>query len=183
MVVVRILNTASLGLYQMAYKIAMLPITEVADVIARVTFPIYAKISGDKVRLKKAFYKTIAATVLFSLPIIILFILFPREIVFVILGEKWLGVVGVFQILVFFGLARAVTSPALILLLALKRQDIVAKISMFTFILLAITIVPFVLNWGIIGAGISSVIASIIVLPFAYYSALKYFSIKNNEEN
>lgn len=176
MVVVRILNTTSLGLYQMAYKIAMLPITEVADVIARVTFPVYAKISGDKERLKKAFLKTITATVLFSLPIIIVFILLPREIILFILGEKWLGAVGVFQVLVFFGFARAVTSPALILLLSLKRQDIVAKISLFTFLIMAITIVPFVIKWGIVGAGVSSTIASVIVLPFAYYYALKYFS-------
>lgn len=176
MVVVKLLNTSSLGLYQMAYKIAMLPITEVADVISRVTFPVYAKISGDKDRLKKAFYKTITATILFSLPIILIFVIFPREIVLTILGKEWIGAVGVFQVLVFFGLARAVTSPALILLLALKRQDIVAKVSLLTFLLMAVTIVPFVSHWGIVGAGFSSVIASIIALPFAYYPALKYFS-------
>lgn len=176
MVVVRLLNTTSLGLYQMAYKISMLPITEVADVIARVTFPVYTKISGDSQRLKKAFYKTIFATILFSLPIIFIFIIFPNEIVLIILGENWLGAVGAFQVLVFFGLARAITSPALILLLSLKRQDIVAKISLFTFIIMAITIVPFVINLGIVGAGISSVIASVIMLPFAYHSALKHFS-------
>ncbi len=176
MVVVKVLNTTSLGLYQMAYKIAMLPITEVADVIARVTFPVYAKISGDAKRLKKAFYKTIAATTIFSLPVILVFILFPNEIVILILGEEWIGAVAAFQILVFFGLARAITSPALILLLALKRQDLVAKISLFTFLIMAVTIVPFVVNWGIFGAGLSSVIASVIMLPFAYYCALRYFS-------
>ncbi len=163
MVVVRILNTTSLGLYQMAYKIAMLPITEVADVIARVTFPVYAKISGDTKRLKRAFYKTIGATTIFSLPIILIFILFPNEIVILILGEKWIGAVAAFQILVFFGLARAITSPALILLLALKRQDMVAKISLFTFLIMVVTIVPFVVNWGIFGAGLSSVIASVVM--------------------
>jgi len=176
MVVVRILNTTSLGLYQMAYKIAMLPITEVADVIARVTFPVYSKISGDATRLKSAFYKTVGATFLFSLPIVVMFIVFPEQIVLLILGDKWIGSVGAFQVLVFFGLARAITSPALILLLSLKRQDIVAKISMLTFLLMGITIIPFVIMWGIVGAGISSVIASVIVLPVAYYFALKYFS-------
>ncbi len=175
MVVVRLLNTTSLGLYQMAYKIAMLPITEIADVIARVTFPVYAKISGDKIRLKKAFMKTIFATTLFCIPVIILFVLFPNQIVLFVLGENWLGAVAAFQILVFFGLTRALTSPAVILLLALKRQDIVAKIAFFTFMIMAVTIVPFVSNWGIFGAGLSSVIASVIMLPFAYYFALRYF--------
>lgn len=182
MVVVRILNTSSLGLYQMAYKLAMLPITEVSDVISRVTFPVYAKISGDLSRLKKAFYRTVGVTLFFSLPIVIAFILFPETIIGFILGEKWLGAIDAFQILVFFGLARAATSPATILLLALKKQDTVAKISLFTFLIMATTIVPFVNIWGIFGAGLSSVIASVTMLPVAYYFALKGFKINHDKE-
>lgn len=178
MVIGKILNISQLGLYQMAYRIAMLPITEVADVIARVTFPVYAKISGDVDRLKKAFLKTTGMTVLFSIPIILLFLFFPSQIVAIILGDKWMAVVPAFQVLVFFGLARAITSPALILLLSVKRQDIVAKISFFTFLILAITIVPFVMKWGIVGAGISSALASVIILPFAYYKAWRLFDVK-----
>ncbi len=178
MVVVRFLNTTSLGFYQMAYKLAMLPITEVADVVGRVTFPVYARISGDKKRLKKAFYKTIAANLILSSPVVIVFIIFPNQIVLLILGEKWLGAVPAFQVLVFFGLARAVTSPATVLLLALKRQDVVAKISLGTFLLMALTIIPFVTIWGIFGAGLSSVLASVIMIPFAYYFSLRYFSDK-----
>lgn len=175
MVVVRLLNTSSLGLYQMAYKIAMLPITEVSDVIGKVTFPVYAKISGDKKRLKKAFYKTIAATLISSLPFLIIFVLFPKEIVLLILGPSWVGAVAAFQILVFFGLSRALTNPALILLLSLKKQSIVARISFLTFFFMALTIVPFVSMWGIYGAGLSSVAASILVLPISYFYTLKYF--------
>ena len=182
MVVGKILNTTSLGLYQVAYKISMVPVTEVADAIARVTFPVFAKISGDSARLKKAFLKTSGATMLFSLPIIILFVLFPREIILIILGDKWIGAVSAFQILVFFGLARALISPALILLLSLKRQDVVAKLSFFTFLIMAITIIPFVNNFGIFGAGLSSVLASVVMLPFAYILAFKNFKGNSYEK-
>lgn len=172
MAVVKILNTTSLGLYQMAYKISMLPITEVADVIARVTFPVYAKISGDKVRLRKAFVKTSFTTFVICMPAVGIFVLFPYEIVSLLLGPEWLGTVNALRILAFFGLFRALTSPALILLLSLKRQDLVAKLSLATFMLLALTIVPFVHNWGIEGAAVSSVLASVLVLPLAYFSAI-----------
>lgn len=178
MVVSKILNTTSLGLYQVAYKISMVPITEVADVIARVTFPVFSKISGDSARLKKAFLKTSGATVLFSLPIIILFFLFPREIILIGLGDNWIGAVGVFQVLVFFGFIRAVTSPALILLLSLKRQDVVAWLSFFTLLILVLTIIPFVNNFGIFGAGLSSVLASAVMLPFTYILAFRYLKSK-----
>lgn len=173
MVVVRFLNTTSLGLYQMAYKIAMLPITEVSDVIAKVTFPIYSKIADDKVRLRSAFLKTVSVNVIFSVPFVFVFLAFPYQIILILLGNEWVSAASVLQILAIFGLTRALTVPAIIVLLALKRQDIVAKITFSTFLILAATVVPFINNWGIFGAGLSATIASITMLPFAYIYALK----------
>lgn len=173
MVVARLLNTTQLGLYQMAYKISMLPITEVSDVIAKVTFPVYSKISNDVERLKKAFIKTLIMTILFSVPVVVVFLYFPDEIVYLLLGDKWLDVVPILQVLAYFGLARAFFSPASVLFLSLKRQDIVAKISILSLLILIITIVPFVARWGLVGAGLSAVFASLSALPFAYYYAWK----------
>lgn len=178
MAIVKILNTSSLGLYQMAYKISMLPITEVADVVARVTFPVYTKISGDRKRLKSAFFKTSLITFLVTSPIIILFIFFPAQLIVLVLGEKWIEASEVLRILAVFGLARAVTSPALILLLSLKKQDIVAKLSIVTFLLMAVTLIPFINAWGIVGAAVSSTVASVLVLPAAYFFAIKNFQYK-----
>jgi len=174
MVVVRLLNTTSLGLYQMAYKISMLPITEVSDVIAKVTFPIYSKIADDKARLRRAFLRTVSVNVVFAVPFVFIFLAFPSQIILILLGSEWVAAVSVLQILAVFGLTRALTVPAIIALLALKRQDIVAKITFATLIILAVTVVPLVNSWGIFGAGLSATIASFIVLPFAYIYALKY---------
>ena len=80
---------------------------------------------------------------------------------------------------VFFGFIRAVTSPALILLLSLKRQDVVAWLSFFTLLILALTIIPFVNNFGIVGAGLSSVLASAVMLPFTYVLAFRYLKVNN----
>jgi O-antigen/teichoic acid export membrane protein len=42
------MNTISLGYYQMAYRISIIPITEFSDVVGTVTFPVFAKIRGNK---------------------------------------------------------------------------------------------------------------------------------------
>ena len=46
-VVGRLLSPTFLGLYQNAFKISSLPLTEVAQVTSQVTLPIYSKISKD----------------------------------------------------------------------------------------------------------------------------------------
>ena len=71
-VVGRLLGTMSLGAYQMAYSLSMLPITEIADVFSRVTFPVYRKIAHDRVRLRRAFLKPQLVITALTLPLGIL---------------------------------------------------------------------------------------------------------------
>src|SRR5579872_931340 len=77
----RLLNTTALGYYDAAYKISMLPITEVADVVSRVTFPVFTKIATDKKRLKKALIKTELAVAALAIPLGAIFFFFPEQIV------------------------------------------------------------------------------------------------------
>src|SRR3990172_9978512 len=58
-IVGKILGASPLGIYQVAYKISSLPVSEIADVFAKVTLPVYLKFANDASRLKKAFSKTI----------------------------------------------------------------------------------------------------------------------------
>ena len=121
-VVGRLLNTTYLGTYQMAYKVSSLPMTEVSDVIQKVTFPVYSKMADDKERLKKAFIKSLLATTLVVLPIGIILFFFPEEVVLILLGPKWLSVVPVIKVLSFFGVVRAITETTYPLFLSLKKQ-------------------------------------------------------------
>lgn len=172
-VVGKILNTQELGLYQVAYKISILPITEVASVVNKVTFPVFTKISGDFNRLKKAFVKTIIAVTLLTLPIGILLYFFPKQIILLILGENWVGAVDVLRILSLFGVLSALIGPSSSLFLALNKQEYTAAFTLVSILGLAITIVPLVRLYGIVGAGISAMIGLLISLPFVLYFTIK----------
>ncbi|MCX6705670.1 MAG: oligosaccharide flippase family protein, partial [Candidatus Woesebacteria bacterium] len=174
-VVGRILNTTYLGTYQMAYKVSSLPMTEVSDVIQKVTFPVYSRMADDKERLKRAFIKSLLATTLIVLPIGIMLFFFSQEVVLILLGPKWLSVIPVVKVLSFFGVVRAITETTYPLFLSLKKQKYVSLITLFSIFGLVITIFPLVKNFDIVGAGLSSLTGALFAIPITVYLLNKVF--------
>jgi len=168
-VVGKILGAGSLGIYDMAYKLSILPITEVAAVISQVTFPVYVRIGQDKKRLRRAFGRTLLLVSTISLPIGAIFILFSREIVLTILGPKWTSSIQILQVLAIFGVIRAITSCANAVFLALKRQEYVTIITLSGLIALSLIIVPFIRIFGLIGVGLAVTVATVATIPFVLY--------------
>ena len=172
----RILGTSSLGLYQMAYKISTLTISEIAEVINKVAFPVYSKFSDDKERLLKAFWKvTWVSSAVATLAGLLIFI-FAEQIVLIVAGKSWLSIVPIVQVLAIFGILRTVFGSFSSLFLSLKKQDYVAKMTLFRVVALLIVIVPFVNMFGLIGAAfamITSILVEIPVVLFFYYKINK----------
>lgn len=175
MVVGRIMLAFDLGVYQMAYKISSLPISEIADVVTKVTFPVFVKISYDKERLKRAFLKTILGISLLVIPFGFILLFFTEPIVKFVLGQEWLIAVPVIKTLSFLGVVRALISSSYPLFLATKNQKYATYITLFGILGLGITIYPFVLKYGLIGAGFSALVGAIFTLPITFYFVLKLF--------
>lgn len=177
-VVGKIMGTASLGFYDIAYKISMLPITEVADVISKVTLPVYSKISGDRKRIQKAFIRTLGVVTLLTVPVGIIFFMFPETIISLIVGPQWLEASSVLMILAAFGIARSVVGTFSPLFLAVGKENYVTVTTGISFFVLALLILPLVSQFGLIGAGYSVLIASIAPVPILLYFLFTIF--KNN---
>ncbi len=172
-VVGKILGAVNLGLYQMAYSISMLPITDVSDVISKVTFPVYTIISGDKLRLRNAFFKTMFFVSLITVPLGIIMFTYSYEIVKFVLGQKWLGIVDVLRVLVVFGIIRAISGSTSTLFLSVGKQNYVAVVTFVSMLGILISIYPLVTKMGIMGAGISALIGTLIAIPFMGYFTFK----------
>lgn len=174
-VVGKLLNTTSLGLYQVAYKISGLPVYEVGQIVNRVTFPIYSKIKDDTFRLKKAFFKVLFTVSLFVIPFGIILLTFTKPLVLLILGENWLSIVPVIKILSVFGVLRAITGSAYSLYLGVNKQEYATAVTGVSTFGLLISIYPLVTNYGITGAGISALIGTLISTPLFIYYSYKIF--------
>ena len=174
----RLLDTYALGIYQMAYKLATLPLTEVGEVVSEVTFPVYSKISGDIKRLKKAYFKVVASVIVLILPIGVILFFYPTQIVLVLLGEKWIGVANILKTLSLFGVLRAVDYTSLSLFLSIKKQEYVAVKNTVSFLIMIVLIIPLIFKYGLVGAAYSAFAGLLFSLPFTVYFLFKVFKSK-----
>ncbi|QQS38545.1 lipopolysaccharide biosynthesis protein [Candidatus Woesebacteria bacterium] len=172
-VVGKILGTTSLGIYQAAYRLSTLPVSEVADVIGKVTFPVFVKISHDKKKLKSAFLTTMFATGMGALVLGSIIYLFAQEIVMIVLGSGWMEVIPIVRILIVFGVIQALVASFNPLFLAVKKQNYVTGITTLGTILLACGIVPFINAYALMGTVYAVIFASILTLPLAVYYCAK----------
>ncbi len=179
--VAKLINIHSLGLYQMAYRLAIVPVTEVTDVVNSVVFPVYSKISGNKKRLFKAFLKTEFLLFSVALPIFLVFFLFPKEIILFILGKNWVNAYLALKILSVYGFLRAVFGATSSLFLSLGKQSFVALITFVRFLGLSLTIIPLTFNFGIVGASYSALISALVEVPLICYLLFVVFR-KNKYE-
>ncbi|MBI3070131.1 MAG: oligosaccharide flippase family protein [Candidatus Levybacteria bacterium] len=159
----KLLNTSSLGLYQMAYKLSELPITEIAVVAQKVTFPVLTKISNDKKRLQGAFFKMMFGICGLVIPLGVLLIVFSRQV----------SATSVLQVLAIFGVIRAISGSVSTLFLAIQKQEFVTLVTFANMAGLAVTVVPLVLMFGMVGAGIAAIIGSLLGLFVSLYFAMR----------
>jgi len=174
-VVGRILGESNLGIYQVAYKISSMPISEVTDVVNKVVFPVYVKIAGDRIRLKKAFLKTTLFVVFGAFVIGVLLFIFGEPIVRFLLGEPWLEAVPLIKILIIYGIVQALINSVNSLFLAFGKQIYITLITFISFVGLAISIFPLVFFYGLRGAAAAPLIGSFLGLPFMIYFLNKVF--------
>ncbi len=98
-VIGRLLGAEALGIYGRAYGFLMIPVSLFGGVVDKVLFPAMSSIQNDKQRLSSAYLKSVALIFMLTLPISGLMLILSPEIIYILLGKQWLGVVLPFQIL------------------------------------------------------------------------------------
>ncbi len=175
-VVGRLLGAASLGVYQLAYSIAAIPLIEIGRVFVHVTVPILVKISPDTKRLRSAYFKTVLSIALITIPFALLFASFP-QIFTLILGEKWAALSVVIPVLAVLGFVKSVSLSSTALFLSVNKQEYTTIITFVNILGLIVSIIPLSLTYGIFGAGLSALIGSLIAIPFIIYYTQKAFVV------
>ncbi len=173
MVVGRVLGASSLGLYQVAYKISTLPVSETGQVFNKVAFPLFSKISQNKEFLRSTFFKTLLVVSLFVFPFGILLFSFAGLLVPIALGEKWISAIPLVRTLSIFGIITSLQGPFYSLFLGVQRQNYVTFISFFSFFAVAVTIFPLIFNFGVMGAAYSVLLSSLLSFPLFVYGAFR----------
>lgn len=103
----RWLGAASLGVYQVAYRISNAVATEVTHVISGVTFPAYAKLQSRPDRMRDGFLATLSVTAMIVVPLAAAVVIFIPDFVRHVIGTQWTEAIGPVRILALAGLLRA----------------------------------------------------------------------------
>lgn len=177
----RMLGTASLGIYQNAYKISTLTISEINEVVNRVTFPVYSKFSEDRKRLKNAFVKVFVSSSLAAIVLGMIVFIFAELIVRIVLGPDWMSAVPVVRVLALYGILRTAFSNFSAVFLSVEKQKYIATTTFARLAVLMILIVPFINSYGMMGAGYAMLISIFAEIPVILYLYFKFFRNENSD--
>ncbi len=155
---------AQLGFYTRADSFKNLPSQVLVGTIRRVSYPVLSSIQDNKALLKMAYKRLIKSTSFISFVLLIGMAAVSKDMVVVLIGEKWLQSAEYLQLLCFVGIFYPLIALNSNMLKVAGRTDIILKIG----IALKVLAVPVILTAIFIG-----IFEMIIVLFFhqliAYY--------------
>lgn len=169
----KMFGAAALGFYQMAYMISNLPTTEVTQILSHVTFPAYAKLQDDRVRLKDAYLRVIQMITCFAVPLTGGVFIFSHDLVDIILSKKWLPLVPLVKVLVWSGLMRALMESTIPVFNAMANPRLHTKWQLTKCVVLALAIYPLARGWGTAGVAGAVLLATSIATVGSLYDAKK----------
>ncbi len=125
----RVLGTAPLGLYSLAYNLSNVPSRGIADPLARVTFPAFARMRARGEDIAPSFLSGLQLVALVTCPLGAVLSGVADPFVRAVLGEKWVPMIGALAVLGVWAAARSIEVTMSWLLNSVGRADLLAGIS------------------------------------------------------
>lgn len=170
----KLIGITVLGFYTMAYNIANIPVSSLAAIIGRISFPAYSLLEKEVERLRAAFLQVFEATVIILLPLTGLIILLAQDFTLACLGQKWLPMVPALKVLCLLGLFRGISNLFAPVQLAMNKPNIQSRIKTIELLAFIILVYPLTVKWGLIGAswGVTLIYAISALVNTIYTSRL-----------
>ena len=140
LVVGRLLGAGPVGHYSMAYRLAELPATAIAEPIARVTFPAFSKMRANGEDVAPAFLSTLRLLTLVTAPVGVIMSAASQPFTQVVFGDDWTPMIGALTALGLWGALRPAWTTLGWLLNSLGRAGQIARVTLVSLVLLTIAI-------------------------------------------
>ena len=177
----RFFAVQQVGYFQRADSLKQLPVTNISSVIEKVSFPLFAQIKDDDVKLKDV-YKRILKLVTFIIAPTLLFMAVLAEPLFILLfTEKWLPSVPYFQILCWAGILFPIHSYNLNILKVKGRSDLFLKLEIIKKVLTVIALV-IGFQFGIYGILYSSLAVSVLAFWINTYYTDRFINYSSGQQ-
>lgn len=98
-ILARVVGAANTGYYYVGHQLSELPTNELAGPIARAIYPGLSALQGDAARMRAAFLRSVEALAAIAMPAALGFAFIAKDLLTLLLGEKWSAAASVVQIL------------------------------------------------------------------------------------
>ncbi len=168
LVVGALLGPRALGYYSMAFNLVLQPVASINPVLTRVAFPVLTKVRSDQKRLTRGYFRMLGLLTIINAPVLIGVAVVAPLLVPVVLGEQWIPIVPLIQVLALFALLRSTGNAGGSLVLACGRADLAFywNLSLFAFIPLTVFVGA---KFGALQGVAWTLLGLQILLLFAWY--------------
>lgn len=159
----RVWGAEALGIYSRAYQLLMFPITNLRTPINAVAFPAMSKLRGEPEKFRAYYLKISFLLALTSMPLVAFLASAADEVIGLLLGPRWLGVVPIFQALALAAFIQPVASLRGLVALSSGRSRAYLVVGAIYAVVACIAFVAG-LAWGPMGVAIGYSIATYVLL-------------------
>jgi len=180
-IVGKLINEQTLGLYSMAKQLAIMPVTKMSVVVNQLASPVMARLQEDQERLRTTFLRVVRLVTCVTLPVCVGLALIAGDLIPVVLSDKWVGVTPLFQVFCIYALTHSVEVLLPPVLFARYRSGFLLK---WTLALLMVMPGPFMAGtfWGgAIGAAVVLVLVYPLAMVWMVREALKELKLSAKE--
>ena len=176
LIIGKYLGPAALGLYTLAYKIMLVPVSQVSDALINVVIPGFSSIQDDKTKVGKGYLKMLRYISFITFPTMAGLAVVAPEAIRLFFGPRWLPAAEVLRTLTIVGAVSSVQSSASIIFISQGRSDILLKWALFS---TACYVIGFFagLPWGIHGVAVGYAISFLAIAPVCFYIALNLVNL------
>jgi O-antigen/teichoic acid export membrane protein len=166
-------SSSILGFYNRASTYQKFPTILLGRSINKVTYPMFSKLTDSKIQMKQALKRINKLVIYVYTPFMFLLIFNAKQIIVLLLTEKWLPVVPIFQLLCIGGLFQPIQYYNINIIKSLGDSALILKINFFSRLFIIFGIV-LMINYGFYYLIIFQVISMLCVtLCFMRFSGLK----------
>lgn len=166
---------AQVGFFNRADSLKQFPVHNVSVILNKITFPLFAQIKDDDIRLKEIYKKIMQMVIYIIAPTLFFMAILAEPLFRFLFTEKWLPAVPYFQILCANGLLYPIHSYNLNILKVKGRSDLFLKLEIIKKILIVIMVL-ISFQYGIFGLLYGSVIFSVVAFFINTHYTGKYLN-------
>jgi O-antigen/teichoic acid export membrane protein len=168
----KLLGTAALGFYQLAFRIGEIPISTIGQAAARVTLPTLTRLRSHQPRLRREYWKITGVVTAATTGFAIAIFLAAGPAIAWLLGARWLPVVPILEVLAIAMIFRGVLIIASELFYSVGCPEYAFLANSIRVGVMSVAIYPLLLLDGPRGVAssvlISTVVATLACIPCVY---------------